>query len=78
MTSKPMKLVVNLATGKEEYIELTPDEINEREIAGIEAATRAEEAAAEAAALAALKASAKAKLIAGQKLTEEEAATIVL
>lgn len=78
MTTKPVKLVVDLATGKEEYIELTPDEINEREIAGIEAATRAEQEAAAAAALAALKASAKAKLIAGQKLTEEEAATIVL
>lgn len=78
MTTKPMKLVVDLATGKEEYIELTPDEINEREIAGIEAATRAEEAAAAAAALAALKESAKAKLVAGQRLTEEEAATLVL
>lgn len=78
MTTKPMKLVVDLATGKEEYIELTPEEINEREIAGIEAATRAEEEAAAKAALDALKASAKAKLIAGQKLTEEEAATIVL
>ena len=78
MTTKPMKLVVNLGTGKEEYIELTPDEINEREIAGIEAATRAEEEAAAKAALDALKASAKAKLVAGQKLTEEEAATIVL
>ena len=78
MTTKPMRLHVDLATGKEEYIELTPEEINEREIAGIEAATRREEEAAAAAALAALKESAKAKLIAGQRLTEEEAATIVL
>lgn len=78
MTTKPKKLVVDLATGKQEYIDLTPDEINERELAGIEAATRREEEEAAAAALAALKASAKAKLIAGQKLTEEEAATIVL
>ena len=78
MTTKPMKLVVDLATGKQEYIELTPDEINEREIAGIEAATRVEEAAAAKAALDALKASAKAKLVAGQRLTEEEAATLVL
>jgi hypothetical protein len=78
MTTKPQKLVVDLATGKQEYIDLTPDEINEREIAGIEAATRREEEEAAAEALAALKASAKAKLIAGQKLTEEEAATIVL
>lgn len=78
MSDKPKKLVVDLSTGKQEYIELTPDEINERELAGIEAATRAEEAAVAATALAALKASAKAKLVAGQKLTEEEAATIVL
>jgi hypothetical protein len=78
MTTKPMKLVVDLSTGKQEYIELTPEEINEREIAGIEAATRAEEEAAAKAALDALKASAKAKLIAGQRLTDEEAATIVL
>jgi len=78
MSDKPKKLVVDLATGKQEYIELTPDEINQREIDGIEAATRAEEAAAAKAALDALKASAKAKLVAGQKLTVEEAATIVL
>jgi hypothetical protein len=73
-----MRLHVDLKTGKEEYIELTPEEINEREIAGIEAATRAEEEAAAKAALDALKASAKAKLVAGQKLTAEEAAVIVL
>jgi hypothetical protein len=78
MTTKPMRLHVDLKTGKEEYIELTPEEINEREIAGIEAATRAEEEAAAKAALDALKASAKAKLVAGQKLTAEEAAVIVL
>jgi hypothetical protein len=78
MTTKPKKLVVDLATGKQEYIDLTPDEINAMELAGIEAATRREEEEAAAEALAALKASAKAKLIAGQRLTEEEAATIVL
>jgi hypothetical protein len=78
MTTKPMKLVVDLSTGTQEYIELTPEEINEREVAGIEAATRAEEEAAAKAALDALKASAKAKLVAGQRLTEEEAATLVL
>lgn len=78
MTTKPQKLIVDLAKGTQTYVDLTPDEINEREIAGIEAATRAEEEAAAATALAALKASAKEKLIAGQKLTEEEAAVIVL
>ena len=78
MTIKPQKLIVDLAKGTQTYVDLTPDEINEREIAGIEAATRKEEEDAAATALAALKASAKAKLIAGQKLTEEEAAVIVL
>jgi hypothetical protein len=78
MTDKPMKLVVDLSTGKQEYIELTPEEINERELAGIEAAARAEEEAKAKKALDVLKKSAKEKLIAGQKLTEEEAATIVL
>lgn len=78
MTTKPMKLIVDLATGKQEYIELTPDEINEREIAANDAAAKAEIDAAAKVALDRLKASAKAKLIAGQKLTEEEAATIVL
>ena len=73
-----MKLVVDLATGKQEYIELTPQEINDREIAGIEAATLREEEAKAAKALELLKASAKAKLVSGQKLTAEEAATIVL
>ena len=78
MTTKPMKLVVDLSTGKEEYIELTPDEINEREIASMEAANRAKQEADAKAALDALKTSAKAKLVAGQRLTEEEAATLVL
>lgn len=78
MTTKPKKLIVDLAKGTQEYVDLTPDEINEREIAGIEAATRREEEEAAATALAALKASAKAKLIAGQKLTAEEADVLVL
>lgn len=78
MTDKPKKLIVDLAKGTQEYVDLTPDEINERELAGIEAATRREEEEAKAAALAALKASAKAKLIAGQKLTAEEADVLVL
>ena len=78
MTDKPKKLIVDLAKGTQEYVDLTPDEINEREIAGIEAATRREEEEAAAAALAALKASAKAKLIAGQNLTAEEADVLVL
>ena len=78
MTTKPKKLVVDLATGKQEYIDLTPDEINQREIDGVVAATRREEEATAAAALAALKASARTKLTTGQAMTPEEAAVIVL
>jgi hypothetical protein len=78
MTDKPKKLVVDLSTGKQEYIDLTPDEINQRDLDVIVAARRAEEAAAAATALAALKASAKAKLVSGQSLTAEEASLIVL
>jgi hypothetical protein len=72
------KLVVDLAKGTQTYVDLTPDEINERELAAISAERQRQVEEEATAALAALKASAKAKLIAGQRLTEEEAATIVL
>lgn len=62
----------------EQIIALTTDEIIAMGIAAEQAIAKREEEDAAAEALAALKASAKAKLIAGQKLTEEEAATIVL
>jgi hypothetical protein len=74
----PMKLIVDLQTGVERYVAMTSEEIQQRELDAIEAATRKAEEDANAQALAELKASAKAKLIAGQPLTEEEAATIVL
>lgn len=74
----PMHLIVDLETGVERYIALTAEEIEQRELDAIEAATRKAEADAAAQALAALKASAKAKLVAGQPLTEEEAATLVI
>ena len=62
----------------QQVIELTPEEIaaNEAAAAAFEAAEAARVEAEEA--LAALKASAKAKLIAGQPLTAEEADTLVL
>jgi hypothetical protein len=74
----PTKLVVNCETGVQEEIELTDEEVAQREA---DAATFAEMRAAEEAAAeakAALKASAKAKLIAGQPLTAEEADVLVL
>ena len=75
-----MKIVVALSKPKgerESIIPLTAEEIAERELqaAQVEEQRLAEEAEAEA--LASLKASARAKLVSGQPLTEEEAATLV-
>jgi hypothetical protein len=78
MSDTPKKLIVDLAAGTQKYVDLTPEEIQQRELDAIEAATRKAEEDANAQALADLKASAKAKLIAGQPLTQEEAATIIL
>ena len=74
----PTKIIINCETGVQEEIELTDEEVAQREAdAAAFAAEQAErEAAAEA--KAALKASAKAKLIAGQPLTAEEADVLVL
>jgi hypothetical protein len=69
---------VNCETGEVTERPLTAEELAQREVdAAAHAAAEAErEAAAEA--LAALKTSARNKLVAGQPLTEEEAATLVL
>lgn len=72
------KIVVNCETGVTEEIDLTAEEIAEIEAAQAQAeADRVAREAAEAA-LAELKASAKAKLVAGQPLTEEEASTLIV
>ena len=75
---KPFKKIIDAITGEETIIELTAEEIEE--IAAIDAAIEARRAEKEAAeeAFVALKASAKAKLVAGQPLTEAEAATLVI
>lgn len=78
MSDTPMKLVVDLATGVTASIPLTPEEIQQRELDAIQAATDQAEREAADAAKAALKASAKAKLVAGEPLTAEEADTLVL
>lgn len=78
MTDVPKKLVVNVAEGTSQYIDLTPEEIQQRELDAIAAATAKAEADAAAEAREALKASARAKLVAGQTLTEEEAAVLVI
>jgi hypothetical protein len=74
----PTKLVVNCETGEQTEIELTAEEIAQREAdAAAYAAEKAARDEAEAA-RAALKVSAKAKLVAGTPLTEDEAAVLVL
>ena len=77
MPKNPTRIVIDCSTGIEEIIELTDAEVAELEAqAEAAAAKKAEEDAAREA-LEAIKASAKAKLIAGQPMTEEEATTIV-
>ena len=72
------KIIVNCETGEVTEVELTAEELAQREADRIAyEAQKAEEAIA-AAAIAELKASAKAKLVAGQPLTAEEADTLVL
>lgn len=78
MSDVPKKLVVNLEDGTEQYIDLTPAEIAQQDQ---DAAALAEKLAAdeaEAAAKEALKVSARAKLVAGEALTAEEAAVLVI
>jgi hypothetical protein len=78
MSEVATKVVVNCADGTSEIIPLTEAELEQRELDRLawEAAEAEREAAATA--LATLKASAKAKLIAGEPLTEAEADTLVI
>lgn len=81
MSDTPMKLVIDLSKPegeREQYIPLTAEEIAQREADAQAAAEERAARQAEADELAALKASAKAKLIAGEPLTAEEADTLVI
>jgi hypothetical protein len=78
MSDVPKKLVVDVAAGTSQYIDLTPEEIEQRDLDAIAAATAKAEADAAAEAKEALKVSAKAKLVAGEPLTAEEAAVLVI
>ena len=75
MSDTPKKLVVNLETGIQQYIDLTPEEIQQRELDAIAAATAQAEREAEEAAKAAAKDAAAAKL-AALGLTPEEIAAL--
>ena len=72
-----MKIVVNCETGVTEEIELTPEEVAEVEAAQAQAVIDQAARDAEATRLAALKTSAKAKLVAGEPLTTEEASLLI-
>jgi hypothetical protein len=74
----PTILEINCETGEQIERPLTAEEIEAREALTAESTRIQEEQAQAAEALAALKASAKAKLIAGQPLTAEEADTLVI
>ena len=90
MSDTPMRVISCLSehdhatspdcVGKAAYAEipLTPEEIQQRELDAIAAATAKSEQDAKDKALADLKASAKAKLIAGEPLSAEEADTLII
>ena len=78
MSEELTKVIVDCSTGVQSIVPLTAEEIAQREIdiAAAEEARAAREA--DEAAKAALKESAKTKLIAGQPLTAEEAAVLII
>jgi hypothetical protein len=78
MADTPKKLIVDLEKGTQEYVDLTPQEIAQLDqdaAAYAEAQLLREQ---DAAAKEALRESAKAKLVAGEPLTEDEAAVLVI
>jgi len=78
MAETPKKLIVDLEKGTHEYVDLTPQEIAEMDQRQAEAAEQQLLREQDAAAKEALKESAKAKLVAGEPLTEDEAAVLVI
>ena len=74
----PTKVIIDCSTGITTEVELTAEEIAQYEADSIAFAERKEAEEAEAQAKAELKTSAKAKLIAGQPLTAEEADLFVI
>jgi uncharacterized coiled-coil DUF342 family protein len=78
MADTPKKLIVDLAKGTQEYVDLTAQEIAEMDQRVAAYAEAEAERATEAERIETLKDSAKAKLVAGEPLTEEEAATLII
>jgi 2-methylcitrate dehydratase PrpD len=75
MSDVPKKLVVDVAKGTQSYIDLTPEEIQQRELDAIAAATAQAEREAEEQAKAAAKQTAQQKL-AALGLTDQEVTSI--
>jgi hypothetical protein len=73
----PTKIVVNCETGVTEEIELTAEEVAEMEASQAQFELDRQAAETEVARIEALKTSAKAKLVAGEKLTADEAALLI-
>lgn len=71
-------IIVDCATNTETYVELTQEEELQRDAEIAESLRLLEERKAEIAKFNAIKDSARSKLVAGEPLTVEEAATIVL
>jgi hypothetical protein len=78
MTDTPMKVIVDCSTGESVTVPLTAEELEQRELDRLAFDAQETERLAAEEALAALKASAKAKLVAGQPLTEQEASVLVI
>lgn len=78
MSDTPMKLIVDCATGAQTYVPLSAEELAEREVMAAQAAEEQAAREAEEARIAELKDSARAKLVAGEPLSAEEAALLVL
>ena len=81
MAERPTKVVVDLSKPqgqRETIVELTDEEIAEREARAAAAAEEEAARVAEEERIAAVKASARQKLMTGEALTEEEANTLVI
>jgi hypothetical protein len=76
-TEIPMKTVANCTTGEVATVPFSAEEIAQAAKDKLEFEAREQERQARAEAIATLKESARAKLVAGEPLTKEEAATIV-
>jgi hypothetical protein len=72
------KIIVDCSTGEQKIVPLTSAELAQRDQDAAAAAEAQEAREAEEARVAALKVSAKAKLVAGEPLTADEAAVLVL